>query len=131
MSDVRKSEKIEVALGLGSSVMQASSEATRRLLAQGQTFVGAMVEWNSEISQFFSRRIARNSEAFTRLTKCQGFPDAFAIQAQWIQDAADDYSKEIQKFIEVNGKMVTQASGLGGHLQTRSAPSRSSLRAAE
>ena len=81
MSDVRKSEKVEVASGLGSSVLQASSEATRRLLEQGQTFVGAIVEWNSEISQFFSHRIARNSEAFTRLTKCQGFSDAFAIQA--------------------------------------------------
>ena len=131
MSDVRTSEKIEAALGLGSSMVQASSDATRRMCEQGQSFVDAMSVWNSEISQFVSHRIARNTEAFARLTKCQAFPDAFAIQAQWIQDAADDYSKEMQKFIEVNGKIMSQLSGSVSTLQARSTPVRSSLRAAE
>ncbi len=131
MSDARKSEKIEATLGLGSSMVQASSDATRRLCEQGQSFVDAMSEWNSEISQFVSHRIARNTEAFARLTKCQALPDAFAVQAQWIQDAADDYSKEMQKVVEVSGKIMTQLSRSGSPLQTRSVPVRSSLRAAE
>ncbi len=131
MNDVKKPEKVQTALGPGSSAIQASSEATRRLWEQGQTFVDALAEWNSEVAQFVGHRISRNGDTFARLSKCQGFTDAFAIQTHWIQEATDDYSKEIQKLTEINGRITTHLSGSGSHLQARSATTRSLLKAAE
>ena len=63
-------------------------------------------EWNSEMSQFLTHRVARNGEAMGRLTKCQNLLEAFAIQTQWVQDASDDYLKEMGRLIEINGKIV-------------------------
>jgi hypothetical protein len=102
MNEVSKPELAE----LGASFIQAGSEATRRVCEQGQSVAKTITEWNAEFGQFLSLRAARNGEAFRRITQCQSFPDLFSVQAQWLQDAADDYLREVSKLMEANGQMV-------------------------
>ena len=90
----------------GASFVQVSSEATRRLCEQGQSVVQTMNEWNGEISQFLSHRATRNRETLKRITQCQNVPDIFGIQAQWVQDATEDYLREIGKLTEVNNHIM-------------------------
>ena len=85
MNEVRKSELAETMPDLSASFVQVSSDATRRLCEQGQSVAKTLSDLNTEVSQFVTHRVARNGEAMGRLTKCQSFPEAFAIQAQWVQ----------------------------------------------
>ena len=110
MNEVRKPNFAE----LGSSFAQVSSEATRRLCEQGQSVVQTMNEWNAEISQFISHRAARNGEALKRATQCQNAPDLFGIQAQWVQDATEDYLREIGKLTEFNSRIMGSLVGSFG-----------------
>jgi hypothetical protein len=67
---------------LGASFAEGGSDATRRFYEQGQTIAQTMTEWNTEVSHFLSDRVARNGDAIGRITKCQGLPEVFAVQAQ-------------------------------------------------
>src|SRR5690349_17635301 len=110
MNEVRKAEFAE----LGASFAQVSSEAARRLCEQSQSMAQTFTEWNVEISQFISHRAARNSETLRRITQCQNPPDVFGMQAQWFQDATEDYLREIGKLTEVNSKIMGGWLGLIG-----------------
>jgi hypothetical protein len=130
MSDVRKAEKGNTVLDLGSSLTQVTSEATRRLCDQGQSVAETVTELNAEMSNFLSQRLTRNTEMIARFTNFQALPDVFAIQAQWMQDAAADYLKEMSKLVEVNTRIMSSLMGSIGQSETRSSPAKSSLRAA-
>jgi hypothetical protein len=97
MNEVRKSEFAGAMPDFGMSFAQVSSDAARRLCEQGQSVSKTISEWNTEVSHFLSYRVARNSEVLGRMTNCQNFPEVFAIQAQWVREAADDYLKEMSK----------------------------------
>jgi hypothetical protein len=105
MDDMNTQALVEVIPELGKSFAQASSNATRRLCEQSESFAKTLGEWNAEVSHFVTHRARRNSEAMTRMVKCQNGSDAFAIQAQWLQDAADDYLKEMSKLMEVSSRI--------------------------
>jgi hypothetical protein len=115
MNEVKTPEFTE----FGASLAQMSSEAARRLCEQGQSVVQTMNEWNAEISQFISHRAARNGEALRRATQCQNVPDLFGIQARWVQDATEDYLREIGKLTEFNSRIM---GGWIGSLGTGVAP---------
>jgi hypothetical protein len=106
MDDVRKPDKADTISDLGWPLAEVSSEATRRLCEQGQTVAKTMTDWSTEVSQFLSHRAGRNSEAIGRMTKCQSLPEIFAIQTQWVQDAVDDYTREMSKLMEVNSNIL-------------------------
>ena len=109
---------------LGASFAEASSDTTRRFYEQGQTIAQTMTEWNAEVSHFLSDRVARNGDAIGRITKCQGLPEVFAVQAQWVQDAAADYLKEMNKLMEVNSKIMGCLMGSFGQPETHSLPAK-------
>jgi hypothetical protein len=92
---------------LGASFAQLGSDATRRACEQGQGLARAMSEWNAEVGQFLSHRLARNLDAIARMTKCGNCQDAFSIQTEWLRETTDDYAKEIGKLMDVNGKIVS------------------------
>ena len=96
----------EIIPEIGKSFAQASSDATRRLCEQSESFAKTLGEWNAEVSHFLTHRATRNSEAMTRMARCQNGSDVFAIQAQWLQDAADDYLKEMSKLMEINSRIM-------------------------
>jgi hypothetical protein len=120
MNEVRKPENAETISGLVGPFAQASWDATRNYCEQDQSITKSMTEWNTEVSHFLSHRVARNSEAIGRMTKCQGLPEIFAIQAGWVQDATDDYLKEMTKLMEVNGRIMVGLLGSVGQAETRS-----------
>ena len=106
MNDVRKPEFAEAISSLA-GFAQISSDATRRLCEQGQSAVKTISERNTEVSRFLSHRVAQNGETLGRMTKCQNFPEVFAIQAQWVREAADDYLKEMSKLMEANSRIMS------------------------
>ena len=120
MDDIGRSDRAEVVPDFVTSLTQVTSDATRRVCEQGQTVTQTMSEWNTEVSHFLGRRVTRNGETIGRMTKCQNLPEVFAIQAQWVQDAADDYLKEMSKLMEVNGKLVSSLMRSAGQTGTRS-----------
>ena len=71
-----------------------------------------------------------------RLTKCQSLPEAFAIQAQWVQEAADDYLKEMSKLMVANSRIMSGLLGSVGQVgmqsteQARSSTAKVPMRAA-
>ena len=126
MNEVRKPELAEIMPDLSTSFVQVSSDATRRFCEQGQSVAKTINDLNTEVSQFVTHRVARNGETMGRLTKCQSFPEAFAIQAQWVQDAADDYLKEMSKLMVANSRIVSgflQSVGQAGMQSTEQARS--------
>ena len=120
MNEVRKPELAEAISSLAGPFVQVSSDATRRLCEQGQSVAKTISEWNTEVSHFLSHRVARNGEALGRMTKCQNFPEVFAIQSEWVRDAADDYLREMSKLMEVNSRLM---SGMLGSLGQVGMPS--------
>jgi hypothetical protein len=54
------------------------------------------------------------------MRKCQNFPEVFAIQSEWVRDAADDYLREISKLMEINSGLM---SGMLGSLGQVGMPS--------
>ena len=130
MNEVRKPELAETISGLTGPFAQVSSDATRRLCEQGQSVAKTISEWNTEVSHFLTHRVARNGEALGRMTNCQNFPEVCAMQAQWVQDAADDYLKEMSKLMEVNNRIMTGLLGSVGQAETGSSPTKVPMRAA-
>jgi hypothetical protein len=117
MNEVGKPEVTD----FGASFAQVSSDATRRLCEHGQSVVNTISEWNTEVSHFLSHRAARNSEVIGRMAKCQSFPEVCTIQAQWVQEAADDYMKQMNKLMEVNSRIVGGLLGSFGQIEMQSA----------
>ena len=117
MNEVRKPE----VTNFGASFAQVSSDATRRLCEHGQSVANTISEWNTEVSHFLSHRAARNSEAMGRMAKCQSLPEVCTIQAQWVQEAADDYMKQMNKLMEVNSKIMGGLLGSFGQIEMQSA----------
>ena len=71
------------------------------------------------------------------MAKCQNFLEVFAIQSEWVRDAADDYLKEIRKLMDANSKLMGSLMGSIGKIEmqqsteTRPSTARTSMRAAE
>ena len=120
MNEGRKPELAETISSVAGPFVQVSSDATRRFCEQGQSVAKTIGEWNTEVSDFVNHRVARNGEALGRMTKCQNFPEVFAIQAQWVRDAADDYLREMSKLMEANSRIM---SGMLGSLGQVGMPS--------
>jgi hypothetical protein len=106
MNDIGKPEKADSLGAFGWSLAQPGSDAARRLSDQAEAVTKAMTDWNREFTSFVSYRMNRTSEAAGRMTKCKSLPEIWAIQAQWVQDAVDDYRKEANRLLEVNSKVM-------------------------
>jgi hypothetical protein len=121
MNEVRRPDLAETVSTLAGPFAQVSSDATRRLCEQGQSVAKTVSEWNTEVSHFLNHRVARNGEALGRMTKCQNFPEVFAIQTEWVRDAADDYMREMSKLMEFNSKLMGSLMGSIGQVGMPSA----------
>jgi len=92
---------------LGASFVQLGSEAARRFCDQSQGVASAFGNWNTEVGQFMSRRMTRNLETISRIMGCGNLQEVFSIQTEWLRDASEDYVTEINRLMEVNGKVVS------------------------
>ena len=84
---------------------------------QGVSVAKTIGEWGTEVSHFLSNRAARNGEVLGRITKCQNIPEVFAIQSEWVRDAADDYLRETSKLMEINSRLMSGCSGQSAKLR--------------
>jgi hypothetical protein len=116
MNEVRKPEVTDFG-----ALVQVSSDATRRLCEHGESVANTISEWNTEVNHFLSHRAAQNSETMGRMAKCQNLPEIFAVQTRWMQEAADDYLKEMSKLMEVNSRMMGGLLGSFGQVETQAA----------
>ena len=126
MDEIRKPHAVPPMFDVGSSFAQISSDAARQLCEQGQVVAKTMTEWTTEVGQFFNHRLARNGEAFARIAKCPGVAEVFAVEAEWVRDAAEDYFKEMQKLTELNGKIVGNLTA--GQFEAAARPTKASMR---
>ena len=126
MNEVRKPALMEGMPDLSASFVQVSSDATRRLCEQGQSVAKTFGEWNAEVGHFLSQRVARNSEAMGRMAKCQSVPEVCTIQAQWVQEAADDYMKQMSKLMDANSRIMGGLLGSFRPLEVQSAEEQNS-----
>jgi hypothetical protein len=125
MDDVRNPELTKTMPDLG-PLVQVSSDATRRLCEHGQSVAKTINEWNTGVSHFLSHRAARNNETIGRMAKCQNLPEILATQAQWVQETADDYLKEMSKLMEVNSRTMGGLLGSFGRFEVQLAEQPSS-----
>ena len=126
MNEVRKPALMEGMPDLSASFVQVSSDATRRLCEHGQSVAKKFSEWNAEVSHFLSQRVARNSDAMGRMAKCQSYPEVCTIQAQWVQEAADDYMKQISKLMDANSRIMGGLLGSFRQFEVQSAEEQNS-----
>ena len=86
---------------------KAGSEAAQQVCNHGQMIAEAMNDWNAECHRFVSHRMNQNRDAIMKIAKSQSLPEMLAVQAKWLQDAAEDYMKETSTLMEVNSKIMT------------------------
>jgi len=109
MDEFRMPDVQSMARDFGGLFTWAGSDSARRFCEQGQSVGKAFTEWSTEFNQFLSYRIARNRETLSRITNCGNFGDAFAIQTSWMQDAAEDYLKQLSRLVELNSSVLSHA----------------------
>jgi hypothetical protein len=79
--------------------------ATRQMLERGECVTSAMMDWQTEVTRFLTRRIGQSSETMSRMMRCQGMDEVLDIELQWMRAAMDDYLGESKKLFEINNKV--------------------------
>ena len=63
-------------------------------------------EHQSEMLNFMSHRLSKDSQAVRELGECQSWEAASVIYSRWLQDAFKDYSAEATKVRAINVKQA-------------------------
>lgn len=108
----------------------AGSDAARLFCNQGQIVAKSMTDWTTECSRFVTHRMNRSTEAMAQIANCHSFPEMFAVQAKWLQDAVDDYVKESSKLLDVNNNIVGSMARQVGQGETPQSPAKAPTKAA-
>jgi hypothetical protein len=85
--------------------MELGLRATRQMLERGEHVTSAMMDWQTEITRFLTRRIGHSSETMSRMMRCQGVNEVLDIELQWVRSAMDDFLGESMKLFEINNKV--------------------------
>lgn len=91
--------------GGGLTMLRFGFDFPRLLSEQGRQFFEQVASLNTGLGDFLLRQGNRTIETATRLTQCKSLPEAFLLQAQWMRDAADDYTKEAARMAEIQARM--------------------------
>jgi hypothetical protein len=120
MNEGKRAALTEGMPDLSASFAQVSSDAARKLCEHGESVAKTISEWSAEVGDFLSHRTARNSETMRRMAQCPSFPEIFGIQAQWVQEATDDYMKQMSKLVEINSRIMSGLLGSFGRIEIQS-----------
>ena len=63
-------------------------------------------QWQREMLNFVSQRLARDSETLQQLTACQSVQDLTTIQSKWLQETVQDHANEATKVMEIAANHV-------------------------
>ena len=61
-------------------------------------------EHQSEMLDFMSHRLSKDSDAVRELGQCRSWEDASGVHSRWLQDTFTDYSAEGTKVMAINVK---------------------------
>jgi phasin protein len=63
-------------------------------------------EHQSEMLDFMSHRLSKDSQAVRQLGECRSWEDASGIYSRWLQETFKDYSAEATKVMAMNVKQA-------------------------
>lgn len=90
------------ALPLSMSVTMMGSVA-----AASQSYLNALTELNEELMGFANRRLASTTEAQNSLKDCKTWEEAIQVQQDWMRDAGEQYSEELQRLMELTTRTMS------------------------
>jgi hypothetical protein len=61
-------------------------------------------EHQSEMLDFMSHRLSRDSDAARELSRCRSWGDVSGVRSQWLQGTFKDYSAQATKIMAINVK---------------------------
>lgn len=120
MDEARRTDATSIPMW---SFSEFGMRATRQWLDRGECLAGVLMDWNTEVTQFVSRRIGQNSETISRISRCQGLGDALDIEAQWMRGTLEDYFTETKKLLAFNSKVFEDLMGTRAERSEPNAPS--------
>jgi hypothetical protein len=65
-------------------------------------WVAVMSEYNGELFDFMSRRLAKDARAMRQLHDCRTLSDVSDLHAKWVQETMKDYSDEAAKLMSIS-----------------------------
>jgi hypothetical protein len=119
MEEARNTESVSLPVW---PTVELGLRATRQMLERGECVTSAMMDWQTEVARFVTRRIGHSSETMSRMMRCQGMNEVLAIELQWMRGAMDDYLGESMKLFEINNK-VFDGFASSGTAATEATPS--------
>ncbi len=66
-------------------------------LAGAETWWATMAEYQNEVGQFISDRLAKNAEVIRETLSCRDWTAALEVQGRWIDETLRDYSEEVKR----------------------------------
>ncbi len=95
---------------LESVVASLRPELPSRVLLNGTgAWWSTMAEYQREMAQFVSDRLAKDGEAIKETLKCRNWADALAIQTKWFDETVRDYNAEVSKLTDLYTKTASSA----------------------
>lgn len=107
MSEQQTAEHALWATFFPADFAKAGSDAMQRLFDRGHAVTQMLSDWNVEYNRFVVQRLARNGDTVGRLSKCESLPDIMSVEAGWVQEAMDDYIREMSTLAAMNTRIVS------------------------
>lgn len=106
MNEVKKPPTATMQTETTSQAMtRAGSDAAQHWLTCTKSVADAFVDLNREMTHFVTRRMSRSNEAMARMTHCTSLPQILDAEANWLQEAFEDYSAEAGRLAEANVRL--------------------------
>ena len=84
-------------------------EFTTGALAGAETWWSTMTEYQREVGQFISDRLAKDAEAIRQALSCRDWAAALEIQSRWMDETLRDYSEEMKKLTGLYAKTTASS----------------------
>ena len=78
-------------------------------LVGAEAWWSTLTEYQREVGQFISDRLAKDAEAIRQALACRDWAAALEIQGRWVDETLRDYSEEIKKLTGLYAKTTAAA----------------------
>ena len=79
-------------------------EVPTALLAGPEAWWSTITEYQHEVGQFISDRLAKDAEAIRQTLTCRDWAAALEIRGRWVDETLRDYSEEMKKLTGIHAK---------------------------
>lgn len=95
-------ESLSELANLQGAALNAATQAT-------QSYMSGIAAVNQEIANFIQTRLRRDVELGESLARCRTWSESTKAQSDWLKQATEDYSTEVQKLFELNSSLLRGA----------------------